>query len=124
MVNVVRAFPTYSLDAHFGYYKGNNFSPVRMLLKEVRIWKKVISGDDVQAYEQLQIDPTYNDDLLVYLRLNSLKNAFFNLAQLNKINSFDSVGSYKMVSQVPDMTLIPITRYNEISGLLEFATEP
>jgi hypothetical protein len=40
------------------------------------------------------------------------------------MNSFDSVGSYKMVSQVPDMTLIPITRYNEISGLLEFATEP
>jgi len=69
-----------------------------MLLKEVRIWKKVLSENDVQASNQLQIDPTYNDDLLVYLRLNSLKNALFNLAQLNKINSFDSVGSYKMVS--------------------------
>jgi hypothetical protein len=49
MVNVVKAFPTYSLDAHFGYYKGNNFSPVKMLLKEVRIWKKVLSESEVKA---------------------------------------------------------------------------
>ena len=94
MVNVVKDFPTYSLDAHFGYYKGTIYSPVAMLLKEVRIWKKVLTEDDVEAKKQLQIDPTYNDDILVYLRLNSLKNAFFNSVKLNKVNSFDTVGSY------------------------------
>jgi hypothetical protein len=44
--------------------------------------------------------------------------------QLNQENSFDSVGSYQFISQVPDMTQIPITRFNEATGLLEFATEP
>ena len=124
MVNVVKAFPTYSLDAHFGFYKGTIYSPRGMLLKEVRIWKKVLTEDDVKAKKQLQIDPTYDDDILVYLRLNSLKKAFFNSVKLNKLNSFDTVGSYQLISQVPDMTQIVVTRYNEISGLLEFATEP
>jgi hypothetical protein len=60
MVNVVKAFPTYSLDAHFGYYKGNKLSPVKMLLKEVRIWKKVLTENIVEAQKQMQVDPTYD----------------------------------------------------------------
>lgn len=94
MVNIVKAFPTYSLDAHFGYYKGNIFSTIGMLLKEVRIWKKVLTKDDVETQKQLQIDPTFDDDILAYLRLNLLKNAFFNSVKLNKANSFDTVGRY------------------------------
>ena len=40
MINVVKAFPTYSLSAHFGYYKGDIVAPAGLLIKQVRIWKK------------------------------------------------------------------------------------
>jgi hypothetical protein len=61
MVNVVKAFPTYSLDAHFGYYKSEILAPVRMLLKEVRVWKKVLTQDYVESHKHLQVDPTFDD---------------------------------------------------------------
>lgn len=51
-----------------------------------------------------------------------MTNTFFNLAQLNKINSFVSSGSYNLVSLVPDMTLLEYTRYNYETGFLEVAT--
>lgn len=47
MINVVKAFPTYTLDAHFGYYKGNISAPVGLLLKEVRWWQKALTLFDV-----------------------------------------------------------------------------
>lgn len=49
MVNNVKGFPTYSLNSHFGYYKGDLLSPVKMLLKEVRIWKKVFTQDIIDS---------------------------------------------------------------------------
>ena len=113
MINVVKAFPTYSLQAHFGYYKGEDYAPANVLLKDVRLWRKYLTETDVDLYKQMQIDPSLDPDILVYLKLNSFKNVFYNLAQLKQENTFDCLGNYFEISQVPDMTPVQYTFYND-----------
>ena len=46
----------------------------------------------------MQIDPTFDDDIIVYLKLNSVKNVFYNLALLNKLNFINCSGNYFGIS--------------------------
>jgi len=47
----------------------------------------------------MQVDPSFDNDILVYLKLNSIKNIFYNLAQLNKVNNLPAYeGDYSLIS--------------------------